>query len=80
MPASDERPAALDAVDECSNIGVDWRRGLRAVVGDVKRQREISSVFDIERREARARVDCGVVGDLKMWEVASPARVGRPGG
>jgi len=76
MSASDERPTALNAIDKCSNIGVNRGRGLRAVVSDVKRQREISPVFDIERREARSRMDCGVVGDLKMWEVASPARIG----
>ena len=76
MSTADERPAALNAVDECSDVGVDWGRGLRAVVGDVKGQREISSVLDIEGGEARSGMDCGVVGDFKMWEVASPARVG----
>ena len=63
VPAADEGPAGLEAVNESGDVGVNWGRRLKAMVGDVEGQREVSPMFDVEGREARARVDGGVVGD-----------------
>ena len=48
VPAADEGPAGLEAVNESGDVGVNRGGGLKAMVGDVERQGEISSMFDVQ--------------------------------
>ena len=76
VPTADERPTALNAVDKGGDVSVDRRGRLGPVVGDVERQWEVSPMFNVEGREASARVDGGIVRDLEVRKVAGPTRVG----
>ena len=76
VPTADERPTALNAVDESGDVSVDRRRRLGPMVGDVERQWEVPPMLDVEGRESSARVDGSVVCNLEVRKVAGPTRVG----
>ena len=66
----------MEAINKGGDVRMNQRgRGLRAVVGHIEGKREVTTMVHVERRETSLGMDGGVVGYLKIREIASPSRV-----
>ena len=73
---TDNSPTRMEDVNKGGNVRVNQRgRRLRAVVGHIERKRKVTTMIHVERRETSLGIDGGVVGYLKMREIASPSGV-----